>query len=64
MKMDLAPVVSQANIGGGTSALALACSLGRQDLVLPAVLLGSFGNVAGTFLDFWVAEQILPWLMG
>ncbi|MEO1261486.1 MAG: DUF819 family protein [Bacteroidota bacterium] len=66
MKMDLemASVVSQANIGGGTSALALARSLGRQDLVLPAVLLGSFGNAIGTFLGFWVAEQILPWLAG
>lgn len=66
MKMDLemASVVSQANIGGGTSALALARSLGRQDLVLPAVLLGSLGNALGTFLGFLMAEQILPALMG
>ncbi len=66
MKMDLemASVVSQANIGGGTSALALARSLGRQDLVLPAVLLGSLGNALGTFLGFWLAEQVLPWMVG
>ena len=64
MDLDMASVVSQANIGGGTSALALARSLGRQDLVLPAVLLGSFGNAIGTFLGFWVAGQILPWLAG
>lgn len=60
MDLEMASVVSQANIGGGTSALALARSLGRKDLVLPAVLLGSLGNALGTFLGFWVAEQILP----
>lgn len=64
MDLDMASVVSQANIGGGTSALALARSLGRQDLVLPAVLLGSFGNAIGTFLGFWVAGQVLPWMAG
>ncbi len=62
--LDMASVVSQANIGGGTSALALARSLGRQDLVLPAVLLGSLGNALGTFLGFWLAEQVLPWMVG
>lgn len=51
----LASVASQANVGGGTSALALARSLGRVDLVLPAVLLGALGNALGTFLGFWVA---------
>ena len=62
MKVDLvtASMISQANVGGGTSALALARSLGRSDLVLPAVLLGSLGNALGTFLGFWVAEYVLP----
>ncbi len=64
MKMGLEEVamVSQANVGGGTSALALARSLGRSDLVLPAVLLGALGNAVGTFLGFWAAEQLLPML--
>ena len=64
MKMDLAAasVASQANIGGGTSALALARSLGRKDLVLPAVLLGALGNALGTFLGFWAAAYLLPML--
>ena len=64
MKMGLQEVamVSQANVGGGTSALALARSHGRSDLVLPAVLLGALGNAVGTFLGFWAAEQLLPWL--
>jgi uncharacterized membrane protein len=60
--LDIAAVASQANIGGGTSALALARSLGRDDLVLPAVLVGSVGLAIGTFLGFWVAEEVLPWV--
>ncbi len=52
---DIAAVASQANVGGGTSALAIARSLGREDLVLPGVLVGSLGNALGTFLGFWVA---------
>lgn len=55
LDLDMAAVASQANIGGSTSALALARSLGRKDLVLPAVLIGSLGNALGTFLGFWVA---------
>lgn len=64
MGLDLAAasVASQANVGGGTSALALARSLGRKDLVLPAVLLGALGNALGTFLGFWAAEWLLPML--
>ena len=62
--LDLAAVASQANVGGGTSALALARSIGRSDLVLPAVLIGSLGNALGTFLGFWAAAQLLPLLGG
>ena len=58
--LDTAAMVSQANVGGGTSALALARSRGRTDLVLPAVLLGSLGNAMGTFLGFWAAGSLLP----
>lgn len=64
MDVDIAAVASQANVGGGTSALALARSLGRTDLVLPAVLIGSLGNAIGTFLGFWVAGVLLPALLG
>jgi len=60
----IAAVTSQANVGGGTSALALARSLGRDDLVLPAVLVGSLGTALGTFLGFWTAGGLLPWLLG
>lgn len=50
----LAAIASQANIGGGTTALALARSLARDDLVLPGVLVGSVGTAIGTFVGFWV----------
>ncbi|RME37327.1 MAG: DUF819 family protein, partial [Planctomycetota bacterium] len=56
---DIVAVASQANIGGGTSALALARSLGRDDLTLPAVLVGSLGYAMGTYLGFFTAEHLL-----
>lgn len=56
---DIVAVASQANIGGGTSALALARSLGRPDLVLPAVLVGSLGYGVGTFLGVLTARYLL-----
>jgi uncharacterized membrane protein len=59
MDRDMAAVASQANIGGGTSALALARSLGRGDLVLPGILVGSVGTALGTYLGFLTAEWLL-----
>lgn len=58
LRLDLATaaVASQANVGGGTSALALARSLGREDLILPGILMGSLGNALGTFAGFLVAR--------
>ena len=56
----LTSVASQANVGGATSALALARSLGRDDLVLPAVLLGSLGLAIGTYLGFLASGVVLP----
>lgn len=47
-----AAVASQANIGGATSALALARSLGRSDLELPAILVGSAGMALGNYMAF------------
>ena len=54
----MASVASQANIGGGTTALALARSLGRADLVLPAILVGSLGTALGTYLGFLTAAWL------
>jgi uncharacterized membrane protein len=56
----VASVASQAGIGGGSSALALAKSLGRGDLVLPGILAGSLGTAIGTYLGFavvWLLER-------
>lgn len=55
---DVLGIASQANIGGATSALALARSLNRSDLQLPAVLVGTLGNAIGTYLGILVAEVL------
>jgi uncharacterized membrane protein len=59
-RMDLAAaaVASQANVGGSTSALALAKSLGREDLLLPGILLGALGNAIGTYLGFLAVTMV------
>lgn len=54
----MASIASQANIGGGPTALAVAKSLGRNDLTLPAIIIGSLGNALGTFLGFWIAGVV------
>lgn len=56
---DIVAIGSQANIGGATSALALARSLGRQDLLLPGILIGSLGTGVGTYLGFLTAAYLL-----
>jgi uncharacterized membrane protein len=55
---DLAAIASQANIGGSTTAMALAQSFSRHELVLPAVIIGSLGNAMGTYIGFFVAAII------
>ena len=47
-------IVSQANVGGGASAIALAETFERNELVLPAILVGTLGNALGTYLGFFV----------
>jgi uncharacterized membrane protein len=51
----LIAIASQANIGGGSTALALAKSFKRDDLLLPAILAGSIGSGVGTYFGFVVA---------
>ena len=58
LEPEVAAVASQANVGGGTTALALARSLGRADLVLPAILVGSLGTALGNFIGWGAAELL------
>ena len=51
---EMIAIVSQANIGGGTTAIALAETFNRKDLILPAILVGTLGNALGTYLGFFV----------
>ncbi len=51
-------IASQANVGGGTSALALAETFERKELVLPAILVGTLGNALGTYLGFLVIQLL------
>lgn len=55
---DMIAVASQANIGGGTSALALAETFDRKELILPAILVGSLGNALGTYLGFMIIPML------
>ncbi len=51
-------IASQANIGGGSTAMALAKSFNRNDLLLPAILAGSLGAGVGTYFGFLVAGLV------
>jgi uncharacterized membrane protein len=53
---EVVSIASQANIGGVATALALANSLHRNDLILPAVIIGALGNALGTYYGFMIAE--------
>ena len=55
---ELAAIASQANVGGGTTAMALAKNFKRDELILPAIIIGSFGNALGTYLGFMVAGYL------
>lgn len=51
---EMMAIVSQANIGGGTTALALAETFHRKELILPAILVGSLGTALGTYIGFFI----------
>lgn len=56
---DVIAIASQANVGGASSAMALAKSLKRDDLLLPSIVAGSLGVALGTYIGFLVAEVLL-----
>lgn len=53
---EMIAIISQANVGGGTTAIALAESFSRKELVLPAILVGTLGTALGTYLGFLVVS--------
>lgn len=53
---DIVSIASQANVGGSGSAIALARSLDRNDLLLPSILIGTVGNAVGTYLGFMMVN--------
>ena len=57
-------VASNANIGGPTTAAAMAISKGWNDLVLPAMLVGVWGYVIGNYCAIYLANAIFPALLG
>ena len=52
-------IASNANIGGPTTAAAMAISKGWADLVGPAMLIGVFGYGIGTYLGLTVASLLM-----
>ena len=47
-------IASNANIGGPTTAAALAIAKGWEELVVPALLVGTFGYVIGNYYGLFV----------
>ena len=55
---EMISIASQANVGGGTTAIALAETFKRKELILPAILVGTLGNALGTYLGFLVVQLL------
>jgi len=52
---DLLSVASQATVGGSTTAMAMAGSRRRTDLILPGVVAGMLGNALGNYVGVGLA---------
>lgn len=55
MNGDLLAIASQANVGGATTAMALAGARRRTDLILPGVAVGMLGNAVGNYAGIAIA---------
>ncbi len=55
---EMIAIISQANIGGGTTAIALAENFDRKELILPAILVGTLGIAIGSYLGFLVIHLL------
>lgn len=52
-------IASNANIGNAATASAFVTSMGWSSRLLPALLVGTFGNAIGTFAGLWLGGSIL-----
>ncbi|MGB5369665.1 MAG: DUF819 family protein [Flavobacteriaceae bacterium] len=55
---EMISIVSQANIGGAATAISMAEVFGRNELILPAILVGTLGSALGTYLGFMVVALL------
>ena len=55
---DVMGIASQANLGGSSTCLVVAQSLGRDDLGLAGILIGALGNAVGTYFAIMMAEWL------
>lgn len=55
MSGDVLAIASQANVGGATTAMALAGARRRADLILPGVAVGMLGNAVGNYAGIAIA---------
>jgi len=53
---DFLAIASQANVGGSTTAMALAGSRNRPDLILPGFAVGMLGNAIGNYLGLAIGH--------
>jgi uncharacterized membrane protein len=58
LNADLLSIASQANVGGATTAMALAGSRRRFELILPGVVVGMLGNALGNYAGIIVAHMV------
>ncbi len=55
---EMIAIVSQANIGGAPTAIALAETFNRKELIIPSILVGTLGNALGSYLGFFVVHLL------
>lgn len=52
-------IASNANIGNAATASSFAASKGKRNKILPALLVGTFGNTIASFVAVWIGKVIL-----
>lgn len=56
--LEEAIIASNANIGGPTTAVAMAISKGWQEFVAPAMLVGTLGYIIGTYFGIFLGQYL------